>query len=108
MIVVWAKPHSRNHGHVLKINEKTILSFLNFIIASGMWPPNSPDANPDFAFWLHIEGKACPIHHLNIEALKATVNEVWDTICMDYIQKTCKSFRRRLEAIVEAGGGYIE
>ncbi|QQP54720.1 Uncharacterized protein FKW44_007641, partial [Caligus rogercresseyi] len=64
-----------------------------------MWPPYSPDANPlDYAFWPHIQSKACTLRHANVEAMKASVNEHW----------TSMSKERRLEAIVIADGGYID
>ncbi len=73
------------------------------------WPPYSPDANPlDYAFWPHIEAKASKVRHRNIEALKAAVNEEWNLMTSDYVVKVCKAFRKRLTAIVEADGGYID
>ena len=73
-----------------------------------MWPPYSPDANPlDFSFWVHVESKACRLHHPNIEALKTSVDEHWDSMSEVYIRTTCQAFRRCLEAIIAAKGGYI-
>ncbi|QQP34811.1 Putative transposable element, partial [Caligus rogercresseyi] len=38
--------------------------------------PQSPDANPfDYAFWPHIESKACKLRPSNITALKAAINK---------------------------------
>jgi RecA-family ATPase len=74
-----------------------------------MWPPYSPDANPlDYAFWPHVEAKACSIRHLNTNALKNAVNEEWDNLEEAYVINVCKAFRKRLEAIIAADGGYIE
>ncbi|QQP35330.1 Putative transposable element [Caligus rogercresseyi] len=74
-----------------------------------MWPPYSPDANRlDYAFWPHIQSKACTLRHANVEAMKASVNEHWTSMSKEYITKTCQAFRRRLEAIVIADGGYID
>ncbi|KAF2358387.1 Tubulin/FtsZ GTPase domain [Trinorchestia longiramus] len=56
----------------------------------------------------NIEAKACHVCHPNITALKASVDWEWMTMIMDYVVKTCKTFRRRLEAIIAADGGYIE
>ncbi|QQP36693.1 Putative transposable element [Caligus rogercresseyi] len=75
----------------------------------NMRPPYSPDANPlDYAFWPHVQSKACTLRHANVEAMKAFVNEHWTSMSMEYITKTCQAFRRRLEAIVMADGGYID
>ncbi|QQP58001.1 Putative transposable element [Caligus rogercresseyi] len=74
-----------------------------------MWPPYNPDANPlDYAFCLHVQSKACTLRHANVEAMKASVNEHWISMSKEYITKTCQAFRRRLEAIVIADGGYID
>ena len=67
--------------------------------------PYSPDANPlDFTFWVHVESKVCTVCHLNINALKDTVNQLWATMSEDYSRNGCKAFRGRLEAIIAAKG----
>ncbi|QQP51133.1 Putative transposable element [Caligus rogercresseyi] len=69
--------------------------------AKDLWPPQSSDANPlDYAFWPHIETKACNICHPNIDALKAAVNQEWAGMYEDFV--------KRLIAIVAANGGHIE
>ena len=76
--------------------------------SKNLWPPYSPDANPlDFTFWVHVESKACKVRHPNVEALKAAVNQHWEAMSKDYILKGCQDFRIRLEAIIDAKGGYI-
>ncbi|QQP56069.1 Putative transposable element [Caligus rogercresseyi] len=62
----------------------------------------------DYAFWPHVQSKACTLRHANVEAMKASVNEHWTSMSKEYITKTCQAFRRRLEAIVIADGGYID
>ncbi len=70
-----------------------------------MWPPYSPYANPlDFAFWPHIEEKACKGRH----AFKDSVESHWNSMDEDYIRKCSTSFRKRLEANITADGGFIE
>lgn len=74
-----------------------------------MWPPYSPDVNPlDYAFWLHIKAKACRVRHSHLDDLKTSVNQHWEAMTLDFIKKCCRRFRQRLEAIIEAEGGYIE
>ncbi len=73
------------------------------------WLPYSPDVNPlDFSVWWHVESRACPICHPNVEALKQSVDEHWNAMTPNYICKTCSTFRTRIEAIIAADGGYIE
>ena len=67
--------------------------------------PHLPDANPlDFTFWVHIESKDGTVCHKNINALKATVNQHWDTMSEDHICNGCKAFSDCLEAIIAAKG----
>ncbi|QQP41442.1 Uncharacterized protein FKW44_008703, partial [Caligus rogercresseyi] len=61
----------------------------------------SSDANPlDYAFWPHIESKACKLRHPNIDALKAAVNQEWAGMYEDLV--------KRLMTIVAANGGHIK
>ena len=55
-----------------------------------------------------MEGKACWVHHPNLNALKAAVREKWEVMSKCKIRAECGTFRRWLEAINEANGGYIE
>ena len=74
-----------------------------------MWPPFSPDANSlDYTFWPHIETRACNVRHPNITALRTSVDLEWMAMSRDYVIKSCKSFRRRLEGIIAWDGGFIE
>ncbi|QQP49393.1 Putative transposable element [Caligus rogercresseyi] len=61
----------------------------------------------DYAFWLHIESKACRLRHPNIAALKATVNQEWAGMDEDFVVKVYQALRKRF-AIVATNGGYIE
>jgi hypothetical protein len=73
------------------------------------WPPSSPDLNPlDFSVWSVVESKACKTPHNSIASLKISVAKAWRALKPDYLIKTCREFRPRLERVVEAGGGLIE
>lgn len=74
-----------------------------------LWPPYSPDANPFyFSFWVHIEYKVCTLCHANVNTMKDSANQKWDTMSPEYIRSTCKAFRRCLKAIIDNNGGYID
>ncbi|KAF2355242.1 Cadherin, partial [Trinorchestia longiramus] len=65
-----------------------------------------PDINPlDCTFWQHIEVKACRVRHPNITALEAFVDCESMTMNTDSVVKTCKTFRKCLEAIIAVDGG---
>ncbi len=74
-----------------------------------MWPPSSPDLSPlDFAVWGEMERKACSILQPNVESLKEAVECEWAAMSTDFIVSSCRAFRPRLEAMLEANGGHFE
>ena len=98
-----ALPHTANKSR----------DFLNRNFAAfwdkDLWPPNSPDLNPlDFAIWGVMDTKARATPHRNLSDLKASIVKAWNEMSADFIIKSCRSFRTRLEAVLEADGGHIE
>jgi len=74
-----------------------------------MWPPSSPDLSPlDYAVWGIVERRACATPHRNVADLKIAVEQEWANMSDDFLVKTCRSFRPRLEAMLDRGGNYIE
>ncbi len=77
--------------------------------AADLWPLSSPDLNPlDFYWWSILERRVNATPHPNLESLKAMITEIWAAVPADEIVAACRSFRRRLEAVVAAEGSYIE
>lgn len=73
------------------------------------WPPNSPDANPlDFGIWARLETKTNASAASSVAALRTTIRRQWADMSDAFVARVCRSFRRRLEQIVEADGGRIE
>ena len=76
---------------------------------SSMWPPSSPDCNPlDYYVWNEVARMACTNCHTNINELKNDVEAAWRGQDPENIRRACKSFRRRIQAVYDADGGYIE
>jgi DDE superfamily endonuclease len=74
-----------------------------------LWPPFSPDLNPlDFSIWSVLEARVQATAHENLAALRASISREWATLDEDYVRSACRPFRRRLEQVVAAAGGYIE
>ncbi|QQP41388.1 Uncharacterized protein FKW44_015737, partial [Caligus rogercresseyi] len=74
-----------------------------------IWPSSSPDLNPlDFAVWGELEKKINRTPHPNVDALEATIRTEWDNTSEEFLINSCKAFRRRVEAIIEAEEGHIE
>ncbi|QQP40579.1 Putative transposable element [Caligus rogercresseyi] len=94
-------------AHTAKVTQSSWGSTCSF--GPRRCAPPEPDANPlDYSFWVQVESKACTVRHPNVEALKTAVNEEWNRMTTDYIKRTCSTFRKRIEAIIAANGGYIE
>ena len=75
-----------------------------------MWPPNSPDCNPlDYYIWGEVEQETDKTPCNTKDELKA---RIMTTFTIIYTRKTaqnsCRGFRSRLEALVEASGDIIE
>ena len=88
-------------GHMAALTQNWCKNHLPDFIPKDLWPPSSPDLNPlDYAVWGYIEP--------NIDSLKESIIREWDAMPKNFVKKSCDSFRRRLEAIIEAEGDHIE
>ncbi|QQP56251.1 Putative transposable element [Caligus rogercresseyi] len=89
-------------AHTAKVTQEFLGQHIQFWSKEMCPPPQSPDANPlDYSFWVQVESKACTVRHPNVD-------EEWNRMTTDYIKRTCFTFRKRIEAIIPANGGYIE
>jgi len=73
------------------------------------WPPNSPDLNPlDFYVWSVVERVTNKSRHPNVALLRAAIEATFADMDCDALKRACERFRPRMEAVIQAGGGYIE
>ena len=94
-------------AHTANIPQKWLEENLDFW-PKTIWPPSSPDLNPlDFSIWAKVESMACKKPHTNVKTLKDDIRKAWAKMSKAYIIKTCRSFRPRIEAVIEAEGGHI-
>ena len=54
----------------------------------------------DYAIWGVLENKTNATSHWNIGSLKTTVEEEWNRMSEEFISKTYKSFRKRVDKII--------
>ena len=67
----------------------------------------SPDLNPlDYAILGVLENKTIATSHPNIVSLKT--EREWNKMSENFILRAYKSFRRRLDTIIEENGVHIE
>ncbi len=47
------------------------------------------------------------LRHLNLDSLKASVEEQWEVMDVDYIADVCGAFRCRVGAVIKADGLHV-
>jgi len=71
------------------------------------WPPNSSDLNPlDYYVWIVVERVMNKSRHPNVKSLRTAIKAAFVDIDNATLQRACGRFR--IEAVIEADGGYIE
>ena len=61
----------------------------------------------DLTIWGILATKACEKPHANVGSLKRSLKN-WAGLDQEPIRNSCANAHERLEAVVEAEGGYIE
>ena len=78
----------------------------DFVLFSH-WPPSSPDLNPlDYFVWSYVEDITNMTSHNTKASLIAAIRRVFAELSPALEEKACSQFR--MEAVIEAEGGYIE
>ena len=96
-------------AHISKLTQAWLKENIPDFITKEEWPPYSPDLNPmDYSIWSILETKACAKTHTNIESLKASLRREWDKIPQETLRAAVEAFPRRLNAVIQKKGGYIE
>ena len=73
------------------------------------WPPSSPDLNPlDYFVWSYVENITNMTSHNTKASLIVARCRVFTELPVALVEKACSQFRIRMEAVIEAEGGYIE
>ena len=71
--------------------------------------PSSPDLNPlDYFVWSYVENITNMTSHNTKASLIAAIRRVFTELPPALVEKACSQFWIRIEAVIEAEGGYIE
>jgi transposase len=72
------------------------------------WPPQSPDLNPIEHLWSHLKQKLADFEEppKEVNELWDRVQEVWETIEVEYCRTLIESMPDRIRAVLKAKGGY--
>ena len=85
--------------------QKECYDFLPF----SHWLPSSPDLNPlDYFVWSYVENITNMTSHNTEVSLIAAIRWVFTVLPPALVEKACFQFLVRIEAVIEAEGGYIE
>jgi hypothetical protein len=78
-------------------------------ITKDEWPSSTPEFNAsDYSIWSILEAKACAKSQKIVESLKRALIKAWKEIPLETLRKVIDDFLKRLEACIEAQGGYFE
>ena len=73
------------------------------------WTPSSPNLNSlDYFVWSYVENITNMTAHNTKASLIATIHWVFTELPPALVVKACSQFRIRIEAVIEAEGGYIK
>lgn len=96
-------------SHKAKLTQEWMVKNFYDHITPDIWPPSSPDLNPlDYYVWGVLEKEVNEHYHSTIDSLKATIVRVMSSMDQQHLIKACRRFRSRVEAVIQADGGFIE
>ena len=71
--------------------------------------PSSSDLNPlDYFVWSYVKNITNMTSHNTKASLIAAIRWVFAELPLALVEKECSQLRIRIEAVIEAEGGYIE
>jgi len=77
-------------------------------IAPDLWPPNSPDPNPDYRIWGVLQEQVYQPRVRDVDELRRRLIDCWSDMQQTTIDDAIDEWRARLRACVWPRGGHFE
>ncbi|KAL1117272.1 hypothetical protein AAG570_004598 [Ranatra chinensis] len=78
-------------------------------VANVLWAPNSPDLNPmDYFVWGAVEKDTNRSPSNTKAQLMDKIKTVFAALPRETVASACSRFRSRIEAVIDANGGYFD
>jgi len=107
---VFQQDDAHQMAHTSHLVQNWLSDNIDIFWFKEFWPPNSPDLNPlDYYVW-SVE-RVTKSRHPNVTSLRIAIEAAFveiRNIDSAILQRACERFRSRIEAVIEADGGYIE
>ena len=72
------------------------------------WPPQSPDINPIELLWDKLDRRAEDLRPISLSGLRNGLNQAWDNITAQQLQKLVKRLPKVCSAVIKAKGGHFD
>ena len=73
-----------------------------------VWPPQSPDLNIIESVWDYMKRQKDLRKPTSTEHLWLVLQDVWNNLPAEFLQKLCASLPRRIDAVLKANGGHTK
>ena len=73
-----------------------------------VWPPQSPDLNIIESVWDYMKRQKDLRKPTSTEHLWLVLQDVWNNLPAEFLQKLCASLPRRIDAVLKAKGGHTK
>lgn len=78
------------------------------VLRTMVWPPQSPDMNIIEHVWVHLDQKRAERSPKNIRELWTVLQEEWQNIPLDFLQKLHNSLGDRILQVIKNKGGHTK
>jgi len=96
-------------AHTSHLVQNWLSDNVDMFWSKEFWPPNSPDLNPlDYHVWSVVERIINKSQHPNVTSLRTAIETAFVDMNSATLQRACERFRSRIEAVIQANGGYID